>query len=302
MHKQVTNRLLTLLALLSLLMVMALPAFAQEGEAEGEGDTTIVDAEGDTTIVDAEEAHEEAAEAEAEAGGIAALGVNTGFLIAQIINFGLLATILSLLIWRPLVNMLDARSAKIAKGLEDAAVSASARRNAEQEAETIRAEARAETQRILAEGRTRGEELARTIEAEARTAADATRAEARTSAEAERNRQLADLRGQVAAISVAVAQRLIGESLDAQRQQALITDFFSRVPEAARRMGGNVEVVSAMPLTEQEQSRVQQEVGGQNVTFRVDPSILGGLILRSEDRVVDASVRSGLSELTDRLA
>ena len=37
------------------------------------------------------------------------------------------------------------------------------------------------------------------------------------------------------------------------------------------------------------------------MTFSVDPSILGGLVLRSEDHVVDGSVRSNLTELAGRL-
>ena len=51
-----------------------------------------------------------------------------------------------------------------------------------------------------------------------------------TEATEERNRILADLRSQVAAISIAAANKLVGESLDEKRQHQLISDFFSRVP------------------------------------------------------------------------
>ncbi len=44
--------------------------------------------------------------------------------------------------------------------------------------------------------------------------------------ELERNRILADLRGQVAALSIAAAQRLIGEAMDAKRQHALLGGIF----------------------------------------------------------------------------
>ena len=43
----------------------------------------------------------------------------------------------------------------------------------------------------------------------------------------ERERILGDLRGQVAALSVAVAQKLIGETLVPDRQHDLINEFFS---------------------------------------------------------------------------
>jgi F-type H+-transporting ATPase subunit b len=252
----------------------------------------------------AAEAPAAAAAAEGEAAAVSPLvplGINAGFLIAQIINFGIIAVLLGRFLWRPLTNMLDSRAAKIQKGLEDAAVAANARRNAEAEAEKILAGARGEVSKIIEEARARGDELAKQLEAEARAEAEKIRTEARAAAASERDAQLADLRGQVAAISMAVAQRLIGETLDEKRQQALISDFFSKVPAGAMDLSGRVEVVSAMPLSVDEQGRVKKELGASEVDFSVDPRILGGLIIRAGDRVVDGSVRSGLTELGSRL-
>jgi F-type H+-transporting ATPase subunit b len=196
---------------------------------------------------------------------------------------------------------MDSRAAKIAKGLEDAAVAANARRNAEVEAEKILASARGDIAKAIEEGRARGEEVAKQVEAEARAEAEKIRADARSAAASERDQQLAGLRGQVAAISIAAAQKLIGEALDGKKQQALIDDFFSKIPDAAKKLGGHVEVVSAMPLSDSEQSKAKKEIGADDVTFSVDPSILGGLIVRAGDRVVDGSVRSGLNDLAGRL-
>jgi F-type H+-transporting ATPase subunit b len=230
-----------------------------------------------------------------------ALGINVGFLLSQLFNFGLIFGLLTLFLWRPIINALDARAEKIARGLEDAAAAANARRNAEADAETIRQGARSEVNRIVEEGRARAEEVARAIEAEARTEADRIRQEARVSAEAERNAELAGLRGQVAAISMAVAQRLIGASMDESRQRALVDEFFTNVPQNARNLSGAVTVISAMPLSEAEQARITGELGASDVTFTVDPSILGGLVVRVGDRVIDGSVRNNLSELSARL-
>jgi F-type H+-transporting ATPase subunit b len=230
-----------------------------------------------------------------------ALGINQGFLIAQFVNFGLIFILLTALIWRPLINMLDARSARIQKGLEDAQAAANARLNAEAEASKILQQARTEAQTVIDEARGRGEEVARQVQQDARAEADKIREEARQAAIEERNAQLAGLRSQVAAISLAVAQRLIGESLDEKRQQALINDFFAKVPADAKKLKGDVVVVSAMPLSEAEQNQARKEIGADNVTFEVDPAILGGLIVRSSDRVVDGSVRAGLTEIGQRI-
>jgi F-type H+-transporting ATPase subunit b len=229
------------------------------------------------------------------------LGINPGYLLVQIIAFIVIYTLLTRFIYDPLSNILRERRTRIARGLEDATAAANARLNAEAEAEKILAAARTEAQGIIAEARGRGEEVGKTVEAEARAEAEAIRAQARTASTEERDTQLAGLRSQVAAISIAVAQRLIGASLDEKRQQALIDDFFAKVPDSAKSLGGHVEVVSAMPLSEKEQAKAKKEIGAQDVTFTVDPGILGGLIIRSQDKVVDGSVRSGLSEIAERL-
>jgi F-type H+-transporting ATPase subunit b len=297
MHKTLSLKRLMLLGVMAWLLIGASVAFAQEA--------TTVPAEGETVSEAADHAEadtgEVVAEAEAGGGGLDALGLNAGYLLAQIINFLIIFGALGALLWRPIINMLDARSAKIEKGLEDARIAAEARRNAEAEAEKILAAARADVSKVIEEGRGRGEEVVKQLEADARAEAEKIRADARIAAAAERDQQLAALRGQVADISIAVARRLIGESLDAKRQNALISDFFTKVPAEARKLGGDVEIVSAMPLSADEQAKARQEIGAGNVTFTVDPSILGGLIVRSGDRVVDGSIRSSLNDLAGRL-
>lgn len=301
MQKRSTLMRFLLVAMLALSMAFSFAAHAQEATTEAattEATTETAPVEGAT----GEGAPVEAAPAEAGSGNpLVPLGLNTGFLLAQIANFLLIFGLLGALLWRPLMNILDNRTVTIQKGLEDAAAAANARRNAESEAEKVLAAARAEAAKVIEEARSRGEEVGRGVETQARTEADAIRADARSRAEDERNRQLADLRGQVVAIATAMSQQIIGATLDEKRQAALVSDFFAKVPDAAKSLGGNVEVVSAMPLSDAEQSNVKKEVGASDVTFTVDPAILGGLILRSEDRVVDGSVRSNLSELAGRL-
>jgi F-type H+-transporting ATPase subunit b len=272
-----------LLLIAVLLVGMAFPAaaaLAQEGEAAAAAEEPAV---------------------EAATNPLTPLGLNTGFLVSQILHFLIIFVIVSVFLWRPLMNMLDSRAAKIQKGLEDAAAAANARRNAEAEAEKIRAEARADVQRMIEEARARAEEIAKAIEAEARAEAEKIRTEGRAAATAERDRLLGELRSQVAAISIAAAQRLIGENLDQQRQQALINDFFAKVPAEARSLSGSIHVISAMPLTDEEKARIQAETGASEITYTVDPSILGGLVIQARDRVVDGSVRSNLNALAGRL-
>lgn len=299
MRKHLNLRLLALFLVLALAFAPMFGVQAQEGS--GESTPAVSSEEHGTTEAGATEETAVAEAEEAPPSPLAPLGINSGFLIAQIINFGAIFIFLLFILWRPLVNMLDARAAKIAKGLEDAAAAAKARMNAEQEAEGILAKARAEANKIIEEARARGDEVAKSIEVAARNEADKIKSDARAEAAAARDAELAGLRDQVLNISVAVAQRIIGENLDAKKQKALVDNFFSKVPAEAKNFSGSVEVVSAMPLSDAEQSKVKEEIGASDVVFSVDPNILGGLVVRSADRVVDGSVRGNLSNLASRL-
>jgi F-type H+-transporting ATPase subunit b len=108
---------------------------------------------------------------------------------------------------------------------------------------------------------------------------------------------LGDLRNKIAALAIAAAQKLVGESLDEKRQHALINEFFSgvragkvEVLEGASLSGASAEVTSALPLSSEEISAVKKDilakVGSQaTVSFRVDPGILGGLVIRVGGKV-----------------
>jgi F-type H+-transporting ATPase subunit b len=112
---------------------------------------------------------------------------------------------------------------------------------------------------------------------------------------------------------MAATQKLVGETLDDQRQHALINEFFSSVKagkvvvlEEAELIGTTAEITSALPLTEEERTTVKQDVlskiGDQaTVAFRVDPSILGGLVIRVGDKVLDNSVAGQLEALRQKL-
>jgi F-type H+-transporting ATPase subunit b len=238
------------------------------------------------------------------------LGINLGFLIVQIIAFIIVFLALDAWVYKPLVEMIAKRRQTIGQGLEDARVAAEARANAEKEAEKIIAEAQARASQVVREATSRAEAAA----LEVKTAAEAESAKARDKAladvEEDRNRILGDLRGQVAALSIAATQKLIGEALDEKRQHALLDEFFSGVKSGKvvvldDTKGASAEVTSALPLTKDEQDSVKKDVlaksGAQAVSFRVDPTILGGLVIKVGDKVLDGSVAGKLEGLRSNL-
>jgi F-type H+-transporting ATPase subunit b len=240
-----------------------------------------------------------------------ALGLNLGYLFVQIFNFAIIFVVLRAWVYKPVLGLLERRRESIAQGLEDARIASEARDNAEKEAQKIISEAQTEATQKIREATERAEAAARDIRAEAEKDAHQAREEALEEAEEERNRMLSDVRGQIAALAMAAAQKLVGEALDEQRQHALIDEFFSGVKagrvvvleeDSFKEGVAAAEVTSAVPLTQQEQETVKQDIlhkiGEQaTVTFRVDPSIMGGLVIRVGDKVLDGSVAGRLESM-----
>jgi F-type H+-transporting ATPase subunit b len=241
-----------------------------------------------------------------------ALGLNLPFLLVQIINLIIVYTVIAKWVVGPISGMLEKRRQTIAQGLEDARVAAEARAAAEKEAAKIVADAQAEASKVVREASERAQSVAKEVKAEAEAEAAKAHATALAEAEAERNRILGDLRGQVAALSIAATQKLVGDTLDEKRQHALLEEFFSGVKagkvvvlEDKSFKGESAEVTSALPLTDGEQESVKKDVltkvGAQAVSFRVDPSILGGLVIKVGDKVMDGSVAGKLEGLRQNL-
>jgi F-type H+-transporting ATPase subunit b len=241
-----------------------------------------------------------------------ALGINFGLLIVQIIAFFIVLLTLNAWVYKPMLNMMETRKQKIAQGLEDARVAAEARADAQKDADKIRAEAQVEASKIVGEATERAAAAANDVKAAAEADIAMARDAAVAEAELERNRILGDLRSQVAALAIAAANKLVGEALDEKKQRALLDEFFSGVKSGrvvvlddAGFKGESAEVTSALPLSKEEEESVKKgvlaKVGAQAVTFRVDPSILGGLIIKVGDKVLDGSVAGRLEGLRQSL-
>jgi F-type H+-transporting ATPase subunit b len=237
------------------------------------------------------------------------LGLNLGYLLVQIACFFIIFVVVRAWIVKPLQGLLEKRRKTIAQSMEDARIAAEARANAEKDAAGIIADAQAKAAHIISEATERADAAMLEVKAESDNETSKQREAVLAEVELERNRILGDLRGQVAALAIAAAQKLVGETLDEKRQHALLAEFFSGVRsgkvvvlEGAALSGTSAEVVSALPLTDDEQAIVKKDVlakmGVQTVVdFRVDPSILGGLVIYTGDKVLDGSVAGQLEDL-----
>ena len=84
-----------------------------------------------------------------------------------------------------------------------------------------------------------------------------------------------------------------------------VADEYERLVASAARVV-DIEVTTAVPVAAEVErqivERVRHATGGEpRLTKRVDPDILGGLVLRVDDVLVDGSLRARLEQLDDRL-
>jgi F-type H+-transporting ATPase subunit b len=150
------------------------------------------------------------------------LGIDAPSLIAFLINFFILLGLLTLVLYKPVIRMLDQRSAKIKESLEQAERMKQESVRAE---ETVKAEieaGRREGQALMNQAAQTAEKLKGEARAEARQEAEALIAKARIEIDREREESVNQLRQEFADLAILAAEKVIGQSLDKKAHQQLI--------------------------------------------------------------------------------
>ena len=162
----------------------------------------------------------------------AQLGINGSFLLAQIVNFAILLWLLHRFAYKPLLNMLQTRQARIREGLEAAD---RARQEAAKEREALERqleEERRKAQERIAAAAAASEKMKQEILAAAQKEADEIRARAREEAEQEKARILAEVERQIAELSILGAEKVLQRKLeDEEEQRQFIHQVLTQVGE-----------------------------------------------------------------------
>ena len=154
---------------------------------------------------------------------------DVGLIFWTLVNFALLVFLLGKFGWRPAVLALEMREHKIREDIKAA-------QQAREAAERVKAEidarlkhldeqALSATARAVALGE---KEKAAILEA-ARRQAEEISASAKRSLEAERDRLVAELRGEVAGVSIAAAERILAREVDKTSGARAVEDFLRGV-------------------------------------------------------------------------
>ena len=151
-----------------------------------------------------------------------ALGINLPGLITQIISFGILFFILSKLLYKPLVSLMDQRAEKIREGLE---ASDMAREQAARSEEAIQqqlGEARVEGQKLVSEARETADKFREEEMVRVRDDIELERVRAEANIQRERDAAIEDLRREFAGLAISAAEKVVRPSLDEEGHKELI--------------------------------------------------------------------------------
>lgn len=152
-------------------------------------------------------------------------GVNSHHLIAQIINFSILAFVLWKFAVKPALGTLEQRTAIIEKGLADAEAAKKRLAEAEQAAEARLNKAADEAAATLAQARAAAKQVVEAAKAEAVAATAEVVRRGQEAIEADRRRMQVELRAEVARLVVETTAKVLDQTLDDAAK--------SRVNEAA---------------------------------------------------------------------
>lgn len=150
-------------------------------------------------------------------------------LIWGFIVFGIVLLVLNKVLFPKIRQGIEAREQKIQADLEAAEASkASAQRELDEYRAQL-ADARSEANRIIEEARQQADQVRKDIEAKARKEAEETVARAAETIHAERTRTIQELQGTIAAISIDLAEKVVGRSLDDQTQREFVDAYIRDV-------------------------------------------------------------------------
>ena len=155
--------------------------------------------------------------------------INLFWIIAQAASFLIFLVILYFAAFRRIGGVLEERRSRIEQGLRDADQARVDREQAAAERLRVLGEARSEAEDILTRAQRVADENRERDMSATRTELEQMRERAASDIAAEKERALADVREQVADLALAAAARVVGETMNTERERRLVEEFLSQV-------------------------------------------------------------------------
>jgi len=147
-----------------------------------------------------------------------------GLIFWQTIVFLVLILLLAKFAWKPILGAVKQREDSINEALTSAETARKELQNLKADNEKLMKEARAERDAILKEARELKEKVLASATEEAQTKADKIVAQAKESIEQEKKAAMADIKSQVASLSLEIAEKVVRKELSSKEKQHQLID------------------------------------------------------------------------------
>ncbi|MGH2747556.1 MAG: F0F1 ATP synthase subunit B [Actinomycetota bacterium] len=164
-----------------------------------------------------------------EPGGIDLVLPAVDELIWGAVSFVIVAWVLTKVALPKIREAIEARESTIQSALERAEGSKAEAQKLLDDYKKQLADARGEANRLIEDARQQAEQVRKDIIAKAEKDAEAVVARAQDEIRVERNRVMQELQGQVAELSITLAEKVVGRSIDAASQKDMVDAYIKEV-------------------------------------------------------------------------
>lgn len=156
-------------------------------------------------------------------------GVNGKLLLAQAINFGIIAFVLAKWVFKPLFGAMDAREQEIKTGLKNAEQAKRDQERAQETAKKMEREARVEAKEILAESEKEAKAFHADQLAKTKEEIDRLKKEAEMRTQAEQVAAMAQFRREAAELVLVATKKVAKKALNDAEHRELVSDALKEV-------------------------------------------------------------------------
>lgn len=161
---------------------------------------------------------------------IGTLGINGGMMLAQAINYGILLFVLTFLLYKPVLKILDERRERVQKSVEDARHISQQLKDMEKQRAQAMKELDAKASAILADTKKQAESAKADLLKSAHAESDSLLKRGREQLEDERRKMIADLEQNVASLSVKLAAKILQREFSDADQKRILSSIEKEIP------------------------------------------------------------------------
>ncbi len=159
--------------------------------------------------------------------------VKPGLMIWTLVTFILVAFILRRVAWGPILKAVDEREKQITSSIEAAKKERAEAEKLLTEQKTAIAAARQEAADMMRKNQSEMDRFRDELMAKARKEADELKKDAERSINEEKNRAVAELKGQAVSLAIQIAEKLLEQELDQNKHKALAEKFIAELQKEA---------------------------------------------------------------------